>query len=180
MRPIFAIAIASCLLLTGCAVTPTAEPTLDTGNAIRGRAFGGQQPIVGAHIYLLAANTTGYGGQGIAASSSNASLSLLTTAQTDSIGSYVTTGPDGSFSITGDWHLPRQTRQASLGMRWVETSARAPIRLPGCLRPWVTVPASGKASCQCTPFVIIKVRPTAAAAYAMAGFASDATHVSSS
>ncbi len=177
MRPIFAVAIASCLFLTGCAVTPTAESTADTGNAIRGRAFGGQQPIVGAHIYLLAANTTGYGGQGIAASASNASLSLLTMAQTDSIGSYVTTGQDGSFSITGDYTCTANTQvylYALGGNPGAGANAAA-----GLLAAMGNCPASGS-FLPATPFVIINEVTTVAAAYAMAGFASDATHVSSS
>jgi hypothetical protein len=43
--------------------------------ALTGTVYGGQQPLVGAHVYLFAANTTGYGGAGIAGSSSNASVS---------------------------------------------------------------------------------------------------------
>jgi len=48
------------------------------GAALTGLVTTGLGPDVGAHVYLLAANTTGYGGVGIAASSGNASLSLLT------------------------------------------------------------------------------------------------------
>ena len=45
------------LLLTGCALGPTATPTLQQGASIRGNVHGGQQPIVGAHVYLLALPT---------------------------------------------------------------------------------------------------------------------------
>ena len=41
------------------------------GAALHGMVHGGQQPIVGAHVYLYAANTTGYG---------NAAVSLLQSA----------------------------------------------------------------------------------------------------
>src|ERR1019366_8205154 len=102
-----------CGLLSGCDLSSTAVPTAEAGVAFNGKVMGGQQVIVGAHVYLLAANTTGYGGPGIAASSGNASVSLLTssgpgTTQDTSGGPtngdyYVTTDSNGLFSITGDY-----------------------------------------------------------------------------
>src|ERR1035437_1444619 len=99
------------LVLTGCSLSPTAEPSADAGLAIQGAVHGGQQPISQAHVYLFAANTTGNAGPGIAASSSNASLSLLSgTGNTDSLGSYVLTDPSGNFSITGDYSCTPNTQ----------------------------------------------------------------------
>jgi hypothetical protein len=61
-------------LLSGCAMSDLTSPN-NTGSAalvpIKGNVHGGQQPVVGAHVYLFAANITGYGGLGIAASSAN-------------------------------------------------------------------------------------------------------------
>lgn len=86
------------------------------GAALSGVVHGGQNPISGAHVYLFAAasgasgaGAAAYGGSGIAASASNASVSLLTSGTLDQGGGatngdyYVTTGSDGSFSITGDY-----------------------------------------------------------------------------
>ena len=117
MRVGLAVAAWGVVLLAGC--SGGALNSLDqaaTGSAagarLAGVVHGGQQPIVGAHVYLFAANTTGYGGAGIAASTSNASLSLLTsgsgTTQDVSGGAtngdyYVTTDGSGSFSISGDY-----------------------------------------------------------------------------
>src|ERR1035437_1531118 len=104
----------ACLLplaLTGCTLSTTAAPTPEAGPAISGTVHGGQNPIVGAHVYLFAANAglllpniNGYG---------NPSASLLTagTGRTlDSSGGattgdyYVTTtGGGGSFSISSDY-----------------------------------------------------------------------------
>jgi len=89
MRSACAAVLSIPLLLTGCAVESITGPSPEPGVSIQGSVHGGQQPIVGARIYLLAANTTGYGGNGIAASSSNASVSLLNASSTgasDSIG----------------------------------------------------------------------------------------------
>jgi len=85
---------------------------------------GGQQPVIGAHIYLLAANTTGYG---------QASVSLLTAAVlatsplhsgVDTSGNYyVISDNTGSFSITGDYSCTPNTRYTCT--RPAATPARA-------------------------------------------------------
>ena len=70
------VAISCALLLSGCSGVPVAPP-IETnpvsGVALRGIVHGGQQPIAGAHVYLYAATTGGYGG---------ASNSLLTSGTT--------------------------------------------------------------------------------------------------
>jgi hypothetical protein len=79
-------------LLTGCGVgvrnSAPSEPV--AGFAIRGTAFGGQQPIVGASLQLYAANLTGYG---------NPATPLLA-ANTN------TTDANGGFNITGQYTCP--------------------------------------------------------------------------
>jgi hypothetical protein len=84
MRSLALCGIILPVVLTGCSIVPAASPTPDNGSVIRGIVHGGQQPIVGAHVYLFAANATGYGGQGIAASTANASISLLNAESTGS------------------------------------------------------------------------------------------------
>ena len=117
MRPCFSssclgslLAGVLCGLLSGCAIGSSSAPTADPGLEIQGKVQGGQQPIVGAHVYLLAANTTGYG---------SASLSLLTagTGRTqDTSGGptngfyYVTTDGNGDFSISGDYSCTAGTQ----------------------------------------------------------------------
>ena len=100
------------MVLTGCDMTPTAAPSEHVGAPILGNVHGGQQPIVGTHVYLFAANTTGYGGTGLAATGTNASISLLKAASNTTLDTsggatngdyFVTTDSNGSFSITGDY-----------------------------------------------------------------------------
>jgi len=94
MRAAFAL-ISLPLVLTGCSFSPnSASSSPGAGLAIQGKVYGGQQPLVGAHVYLFAANTTGYGGPGIAPSSSNASVSLLSAAST---------GHSDSVGLRPDW-----------------------------------------------------------------------------
>src|SRR6266568_913419 len=99
MRVGLVVVVCGLVGLTGCSggsfsgLNQTNAAQTGTAAAkLAGRVRGGQQPIAGAHVYLFAANTTGYGGSGIAPSASNASLSLLSGAgtATDSVGTYVT------------------------------------------------------------------------------------------
>jgi hypothetical protein len=112
------LSLASATFLFGCSSDtsfPVAEPNpeqVTIGN-ISGSVFGGHAPLVGAHIYLLQASTTGYG---------TPALSLLTAASTGTsanfpvavntsdpiipkFGNYYfeTTDANGSFSLAGDY-----------------------------------------------------------------------------
>ena len=160
------------LVLAGCALQQTAPLAPESGIKFTGSVHGGQQPIVGAHIYLFAANTTSYG---------QPSVSLLnpaTTGLSDSIGAYVTTDSTGSFTITGDYSCTPNTQVYlySLGGdpgAGVNSAAGLLAALGNC-------PSSGSFLAS-IPFINeVNEVTTIAAAYAMAGFATDATHVSSS
>ena len=187
MRPAFSLSLSFslacllCLMLSGCSLSSTSAPTPETGLAIQGRVLGGQQPIANAHVYLFAANATGYGGAGLSASSNNASLSLLnatTTGLSDSVGAYVLTNSTGNFSITGDYSctLNQQVYLYALGGSSSSTTNSA----AGLLAVLGNCPGGNSAFAAGTPFVAVNEVSTVAAAYAFAGFATDATHVSSS
>jgi hypothetical protein len=183
MRPGHALtSVILCLpiILTGCALQQTAAPTPESGIKLKGNVHGGQQPIVGAHVYLFAANTTGYGGLGIAASGANTSLSLLNATSTglaDSIGAYVTTDANGGFTITGDYNC---TPNSQVYLYALGGNPGAGVNsAAGLLAALGSCPSSGSFLAS-LPFIQVNEVTTIAAAYAMAGFATDATHVSSS
>ena len=158
------------LLLTGCALTNTTTPSLESGPGLRGSVHGGQQPINGAKVYLLAANVTGYG---------QPSVSLLnpaSTGQSDSIGGYVTTGADGSFTITGDYSCT-SAQQVYLYALGGDAGAGA-NSASGLLAILGACPASGNFLAS-VPVIQVNEVTTVAAAYALSGFATNATHVSS-
>jgi streptogramin lyase len=138
---------------------------------------GGQQPIAGAHVYLLAANTTGYGGAGIAASGQNASVSLLTSGDgSDSVGTYVLTTAGGNFTLTNYACVPNTQvyLYASGGNPGAGVNSSV-----GLVAIYGNCPAAGN-FLTAVPFININEVTTIAAAYAFAGFATDSTHVSSS
>jgi len=182
------MACAISISLTGCSLSSTAGPVPEAGLAIQGAVYGGQSPITGAQVYLLAANagvflpnTSGYG---------NASLSLLTAGAgrtlDNSGGStngfyYVTTGSGGSFSISGDYTCTggQQVYLYALG----GTSGSGTNLASGLLAALGTCPGTTGSTGNVFSsgiFVTMNEVSTVAAAYSLAGFATDATHVSSS
>ena len=165
MRVLCATVLSLCIaVLSGCTGAPVmtsiSTPTNQVqGAALHGRVHGGQQPIVGASVYLYAANTTGYG---------NASVSLLKSP------GYVTTDSNGNFSITGDYTCPSASTQVylySIGGN------------PGGGTNSVASLMAGLGSCgslSSMMFVTVNEVSTVAMAYSVAGFATDALHISSS
>jgi streptogramin lyase len=174
VRVSWTIALASCaLLLAGCSAPGTnsteAVSNSTQGAPLQGNVHGGEQAIVGAHVYLYAANTTGYG---------NASVSLLTsgTGRTEDTNGnyYVTTQSAGAFSISQDFTCPTLNSQVylySIGGNTGDGTNSAAGLLVG-------LGACGSLSN--SQFIVINEVSTVATAFAIAGFATDATHVSSS
>jgi hypothetical protein len=135
-----------------------------------GRVMHGNTPVSGAHIYLLAANTNGYG---------NASVSLLNsalTAASDTLGGYATTAADGSFTISGMYQCTPNTQVYAYALGG--NAGSGDNTASGMLAILGNCPQSGSFTIN-SPFTMNEVT-TVAAAYVMAGFANDATHVSSS
>ncbi len=169
------------LVLAGCATGPVTPATPVQGNTLLGSVYGGQQPVVGAHVYLLAANTTGYD----TTSAAYPSVSLLnatSTGHSDSIGAYVITGPGGSFGISGEYTCTPDSngvpgQQVYLYATGGNSGGGSNSAI-GLMAILGDCPAAGNFAAA-TPFVVINEVSTIAAAYAMAGFAYDATHVSS-
>ncbi len=160
-------------LLTGCAVQNPASPVAEPGVSLQGRVYGGQQPVTGSHIHLMAAGTSGYGG---------AANSLLTigTAGSDAYGGYVLTDSNGNFSITGDYTCVPGTQAYVLatggnpGLPNNQTNANlALIAAIGQCPTTLTY-------LQSVPLIFINEVSTAASVYAMAGYMTDLSHVSSS
>jgi hypothetical protein len=158
-------------LATGYSGSNVASATyvlsLNPGVALTGTVSSGTLPISGADVYLFAAGATGYG---------QPSLSLLNTGSTgfsDTLGAYVQTTSNGSFSITGDYGCAagQQLYLYALG----GTSGSGSNPSAGLLSTIGSCPASGA-----TISATINEVTTVATAYALAGFATDATHVSSS
>jgi hypothetical protein len=178
------------LVLTGCTLNTTAAPTPEAGAAIQGVVHGGQNPIIGAHVYLFAANagvftpnTSGYGNASLSLLKSVSGQTTLDTSGGPTSGDYyVTTDSNGNFAITGDYTCVggQQVYMYSLGGDpGLGSGANA---ASGLLAALGTCPGSvgGNHIFSSGLYVVINEVSTVAAAYAMAGFATDAVHVSSS
>jgi streptogramin lyase len=177
VRISWTIVMVTCVLfLSGCSGVPGTTPIQTTagsvpGAAIQGMVHGGQQPIVGAKVYLYGANTTGYG---------NPAVSLLQSAGgtvADGNGNYYyLTQSGGTFSISGDFTCPSAGTQVYLyavgGDPGLGDGANSAIGLMAALGTCGSLSSA--------PYVVINEISTIATAYSIAGFAVDSTHVSSS
>ncbi|MGD0888468.1 MAG: PKD domain-containing protein [Acidobacteriaceae bacterium] len=146
---------------------PLADGAL-TGVVTSGTNSSGTIPVAYVHVYLFAANTTGYGQPSVSL------LNATLTGTSDSVGAYVATAFNGTFSLTGDYsctsgqqlYLYVQGGDAGTGQNASEGLMAAIGSCPSSTGPGTSV--------------TVNEVSTVAAAYAMAGFATDATHVSSS
>jgi sugar lactone lactonase YvrE len=164
------------LVLSGCSAFPglksTTTSTSPTGSgtsvAFHGVVHGGQNPIKGARIYFYAFGNTGYGG---------AAVSLLTSGTQDVNGNYyVTTGSDGSFSITGDYTTcPTATSYQTTYILALGgdsgSGSNSAISLVAPVGNCTQVNFS-------SAYVIVNEVTTVASMYVAQGFITDLTHVS--
>jgi hypothetical protein len=142
--------------------------SLLTDAALTGVVTTGHKPISAAHVYLFAAGATGYG------AASTSLLDVTRTGTSDALGAYVLTNPQGSFTITGAYTCTpnQQLYLYALGgdSGSGANSASAMLAAVG------SCPSSSGPAIAAT----VNEVSTVAAAYAMAPFATDGTHVSSS
>lgn len=161
-------------VLTGCGAgspaTNTAVVSTPVG-PLGGRVFGGQQPVTGAHVYLFAAGTTGYG------AASTSLLNSTLTGHSDTVGAYVLTDSTGSFSLTGDYTCVANTQVYAYALGG--NPGAGTNSMSGMIAVLGNCPSTGTLATQ-TPTVYINEVSTVAAAYAVSGYAEDATHISSS
>lgn len=156
---------------SGCGAGPAAITT-QSGLGLHGIVHGGQQPVVGAHVYLFAASSAGYGSAAIPLLSSNIS-------GTDALGPYVLSDSSGNFSITGDYSCTSGTlvyalaTQGNPGLSGDQTNPNLAL-----ITALGTCPGSGN-FLDSDPFIEINEVTTVASVYALSGFMTDLTHVAS-
>jgi hypothetical protein len=158
------------LCLCGCNLSYTAPSSGGPGAVLQGHVHGGQQPVAGAHVYLFAAGTSAYG------AASTSLLNALSTGNSDSTGAYVLTDSNGAFTITGDYTCTSGDQVYVLALggdpgAGVNSGVGLMAALGSC---------PGTSSFPSSTFISVNEVSTIAAAYAIAPFAVDPTHVSSS
>ncbi len=151
-------AIVSCLL-TGCAGVATSLQPVAQTDAIQGRVHGGQQPIAGATVSLIAPGTTGYGSAG---------STLVTT----------TTDANGYFTFPRPYTCPANSGLMAV----VATGGNAGAGVNNAIAEAAVVGSCS--SLTATTNIFISEVTTVAAAYVMAPFAAvappAATHIGTS
>jgi len=139
------IAVGLCCVLAGCSAMTSVEPTSQV-QEVRGIVHGGQQPVTGATIRLIAPGTAGYGSAGTAIAS---------------------TTTDG----TGSFTLPSYTCPANSGLVYILATGGNPGAGTNSSLAEAAVlgPCSGLTA---STFISISEVTTVAAAYTLAPFAS--------
>lgn len=182
LRPLLGgcFATLACAALAGCGLGSSSQlapiatsPTTQTA-PLRGRVHGGQQVVQGAHIYLFAASTYGYGYN---------SISLLrggiSGVYTDETGNgYVVTDKNGNFDLSGAYscavgqqiYILAQGGNPGLPAGTDNTALTMMSVLGNC-------PSDGTFAGH-VAYVNINEVSTVGAVYALAGFMTDVTHVS--
>jgi hypothetical protein len=171
-------------LLCGCsgsfAPTPVADYQTPLGE-IHGSVHGGNAPVTGAQVYVLATGTGGYG---------TASTSLIPTSKNGVNGvsctggvngdCYSTTDQYGNFSIGTDYNC-------TLGQQVYIVAVGGNPGMGGTVNNTAIVQMAGLGSCpasgsmaQQVPYLVINEITTVGFAYAMGGFAADAFHIAGS
>jgi hypothetical protein len=171
-------------LLTGCSVTPgvthepvsAPEPAPASTAPVKGLIHGGQQPLQGARVYLLALSASGYG-------QPSTSLMLNTgDTQYDSTTGwyYVTTNTTGVFTIgVGDYACTsgQQVYVYSVdGNPQVSGGDNSAAGLMAVIGQC----GAGSGFSNLPALIQVNEVTTVAAAYALAGYATDATDMSGS
>jgi hypothetical protein len=158
----FLLGLSGSLLFAGCGADLTTMPALSAVTAIQGRVFGGEQPITGAVIQLYAVGNSG-----------NGSLA------SPLIGSTVTTGTGGTFSISPgnspDYMCPTV---ANTPVYLVATGGNP--GLSGTVNNTSSVLVAALGPCNglsSSTYIVINEATTAAAAWALAQFATSYTHI---
>jgi hypothetical protein len=138
---------------------------------------GGQQPVSGAHIYLYAAGTGGYGGASVSLLKAHSGGSFPT--HKDGNGNYYEiTDSGGYFDLTNAYTCTpgQQVYLYSIGGNPGLSAANPALGLMAVLGQC----PSGGTFAGTLENIFVSEISTVAAAYAMSGFATDATDVSSS
>ncbi|MDE1163596.1 MAG: hypothetical protein PW792_16855 [Acidobacteriaceae bacterium] len=165
--------LASTLTLTGCGVVQS-DPTAVTTAEIHGLVHGGQQPIAGAHVYLMKVATSGYGAAATSILTSGDGSNSTRDAAEPADGTYVNTSTYGAFSLTGHY-------QCSTGDFLYVLATGGNPGLPGTVNNAAIAEVAPLGLCEnisSSTFVSVTEVSTAAMAYTLHGFMSGPLQVS--
>jgi hypothetical protein len=151
----------------------TSSPGPSTAAIPKGVLHGGQQPIVGAHVYVYAANSTG----GYGSASQSLMQSGAGTAVDSALHNYVTTDADGNFSYAGTVTCPTPVTQVYLLAMGGNNGGNQPATDNTAIT--LTASLGSCSSINANTFTNITEVTTAAMAYGLQAFTIDSTHIGS-
>ncbi len=150
-----------------CVYAATSFAMTSGQSNLQGKMYGGQQPVVGAHVYLFSpAQSTTFG---------SASVSLITpgspNTMTDAIGTYFLTDGQGRFQINGQY-----TCTPNVPIYFYVSMGDAGYGANNAIANMAYLGVCGNINSQ--TFTLVNEATTVAQAYAVAGYATDPLHIS--
>lgn len=179
-----AVAILAAGVLAGCSTSFVPGPvTLNKTpiGTIQGNVHGGNFPVSGAQIYLLAAGQGGYGTSATSLITAGRSGVSCTSPEAPITGAcYVTTDSNGNFALTGDYTCTEGQQVYMVGVGGNPGLTGTGINNTAIVQmaALAACPASGSLA-QAVPYLTLNEVTTVAFGYAMSGFATTAYNVSS-
>jgi streptogramin lyase len=169
--------LASSLSTSTPVATSVSAPAATPGPPFNGNVHGGQQPVVGSHIYLFAANPGGYGSPSISLFNPSAPNVF-----SDAVGAYVLTDASGNFQIADNTYSCSPGQQIYLLAEGgnpgqpagVDNQSLALMSILGAC------PAGQTNFDGAVQYIFINEVSTVASVYALSGYMTDATHLASS
>jgi hypothetical protein len=169
------VALSACaaaiFFLSGCGSSVTAAPGSFETTLANGSVFGGQQGIVGAHVYLYAVGKTGYGSVSTSMLNANAETTEDTNGHY-----YVTTDSHGNFSYGGTYTCTAGTEVYLLSLGGVPGG---PATLPSNDAIALSAVLGDCSNLNSSTFTNLNEATTVAMAYALVVYAADPTHIGS-
>ena len=163
--------------LSGCSANfggVSSGAAADAGAAVlKGHVQGGQQPLVGAHIYMYQVGTGGYG----TAATSILHASASTTS--DGTNFYAVADAAGDFNVSGAYTCTAGSQVYLYSIGGDPSGTGAGVNTGAGLISTVGQCVAGNTFPSSVTFVYMNEVNTIATAYALAAFATDATHIGS-
>ncbi len=165
------------LSLSGCSANfgdSASSSVQDSTSVLQGHIQGGQQPLVGAHIYMYQVGTGGYG------TAATSILHASSSTTSDGTNFYAKADAAGDFNVSGAYTCTAGSEVYLYSIGGDPSGTGAGANTGAGLISTVGQCLAGNTFPSSVTFVFMDEVNTVATAYALAGFATDATHIASS
>ena len=163
--------------LSGCSANfgdSASSSVQDSTAVLKGNVHGGQQPLVGSHVYMYQVGTGGYG------TAATSILHASSSTTSDGTNFYATSDAAGNFDVSGAYTCTPGSQVYLYSVGGDPSGKGLGSNTGAGLLATVGQCVAGNTFPSSVTFVFMDEVNTIAAAYALSAFATDATHIASS